>query len=98
MPWEASRCATPYGSRTSRVREYTTDAREVFCPCSWLSMTVTSRPRATSETAAVRPVGPAPTTSTSVVVGSIREPPAAVDLADLNDVPVGTARIACVHR
>jgi len=36
---------------------------------------VTSRPRATSETAAVSPVGPAPTTSTSVVVGSMRKPP-----------------------
>src|SRR6266498_4011317 len=71
---------------------------------------VTSRPRATSETAAVSPVGPAPTTSTSVVVGSMRKPPrvkdsgrsarieatgsTGFDLADLDEVAVGIAHVA----
>src|SRR6266542_1693230 len=110
MPCEASRCATPYGSSTSRVREYTTEARDVFCPSSWSSTTVTWRPRASSETVAVRPVGPAPTTSTSVVVGSMRKPPrvkdsgrsarieatgsTGFDLADLDEVAVGIAHVA----
>ena len=54
---------TPSGSSTSSVRGWMTAAREVLAPSVAASTTRTSTPARRSPIAAVRPVGPAPTTS-----------------------------------
>jgi hypothetical protein len=53
-------------SSTSSVRAFTPAAREVFAPSACLSMSMTFVPLSSNDAARVRPVGPAPTMSTSV--------------------------------
>jgi hypothetical protein len=53
---------------SSGVRAYTTATREVLAPAAWRPTTVARIPRTANAVARLRPVGPAPTIRTSVVV------------------------------
>src|ERR1700712_2687128 len=66
MPSLTSRRDTSRPSSTSRLREFTTAARDVFAPADRLSTTVVVTPSLTRDAARVSPLGPAPITSTSV--------------------------------
>src|ERR1700761_2446513 len=59
---------TSISSSTSSVRALTAAAREVLAPAVSRSTTMTSAPRCSSDAASVSPVGPAPTTRTSVSI------------------------------
>ena len=69
MPCAISSSAAPSSSSTSRVRACTTAAREVFAPSACRSRITNSTPAAARVTASARPVGPAPTITTSVRCG-----------------------------
>src|SRR5580704_14795629 len=69
-PWTARVCSriaetTPMSSKTSIVRVWTTAAFDQITGASSSSTTRTERPCRISSHAMVKPVGPAPTTSTS---------------------------------
>src|SRR6201999_2410352 len=65
---------TSMSSSTSSVRALTAAAREVLTPAASRSTTMTSVPRRSSDAASVSPVGPAPTTRTSVSLMVILPP------------------------
>src|SRR5262249_13616045 len=70
-PAARKRSTIPSDSNSSSERGWTTVARSQCAASSWASIRTQSTPRRRSSAASRSPVGPAPTTSTSVSTGGL---------------------------